>query len=92
MVTPVAINTIGWKYYIVYAVVAACIPLSVFFFYPETMGRNLEEIDLLFRQSPSPWATVRFAKHRPIAMPQEFAGNGKGKVEQVETDSAVERA
>lgn len=72
MITPVAINTIGHYFYIVFAVVGACIPVSVYFLFPETMGRNLEEIDLMFRDSPSPWATVRFAKTRPIAMPQEF--------------------
>ncbi|KAJ5008855.1 Sugar transporter STL1 [Colletotrichum sp. SAR 10_99] len=72
MVTPVALNTIGYQYYIVYAVISACIPVSVYFLYPETMGRNLEEIDLLFRESPSVFATVRFAKNRPVAMPQEF--------------------
>lgn len=72
MVTPVALNTIGWQYYIVYAVISACIPVSVYFLFPETMGRNLEEIDMLFRDSPSVFATVRFAKNRPVAMPQEF--------------------
>jgi MFS family permease len=73
MITPVAINTIGWQYYIVFAAIAACIPLSVYFLFPETMGRNLEEIDLLFKESPSVLGTVRFAKKRRIAMPQEFA-------------------
>lgn len=72
MITPVAINTIGWQFYIVFACVGICIPLSVYFFYPETMGRNLEEIDLMFKDSPSIWATVKFAKSRPIGMPQEF--------------------
>lgn len=73
MVTPVAINSIGYQYYIVYAVIAACIPVSVYFLFPETMGRNLEEIDLMFRESPSVWATVKTAKVRPIGLPQEFA-------------------
>ncbi|KAM5350973.1 hypothetical protein ACJ41O_003696 [Fusarium nematophilum] len=83
MITPVAVNTIGWQYYIVYAVIAACIPVSVYFFFPETMGRNLEEIELLFRDSPSVWSTVKFAKNRPIAMPQEFLAT-KDKVDHVE--------
>lgn len=72
MVTPVALNTIGYQYYIVYAVISACIPVSVYFLFPETMGRNLEEIEMLFKDSPSVFATVKFAKNRPIAMPQEF--------------------
>lgn len=72
MVTPVAIETIGWRFYIVFAAIGACIPVTVYFFYPETMGRNLEEIDLMFKESPSIWSTVRFAKSRPVGMPQEF--------------------
>ncbi|GKT43535.1 sugar transporter STL1 [Colletotrichum spaethianum] len=72
MVTPVALNTIGWRYYIVYAVIAAAMPVTVYFLFPETTGRNLEEIDLLFRESPSILTTVKYAKTRPIAMPQEF--------------------
>lgn len=72
MITPVAIDTIGWKFYIVFACIGACIPLSVYLFYPETMGRNLEEIDLMFKDSPSIWATVKFANSRPVGMPQEF--------------------
>ena len=79
MITPVALNTIGWKYYLLYVAVAACIHVTVYFFYPETMGRNLEEIDLMFRQSPSVWKTVRFAKTRPIGMPQEFAHDKSGE-------------
>lgn len=72
MITPVAIETIGWQYYIVFAVIGFCIPVSIYLFYPETMGRNLEEIDMMFRDSPSIWATVKFAKTRPIGMPTEF--------------------
>lgn len=44
MITPVAIDSLGYKYYIVYAVLGGCIPLLVFFFYPETMGRSLEQM------------------------------------------------
>lgn len=35
MITPVAIDSIGYQYYIVYACVGFCIPLSVYFLYPE---------------------------------------------------------
>lgn len=79
MVTPVALDTIGWQYYIVFAVISACIPISVYLFFPETMGRNLEEIEMMFKESPSVWATVKFAKSRPIAMPQEFLSEKDGK-------------
>lgn len=62
MITPLAINSIGWQYYIVFATIAACVPVSVYFLFPETMGRSLEEIDLMFKESPSAWGTVQFEK------------------------------
>ena len=92
MVTPVALETIGWQYYIVFAVIAACVPVSVYFLFPETMGRNLEEIDLLFKDSPSVWSTVRFAKNRPVGMPQEFVHGEKDaeKPDHLEDGSTTE--
>ncbi|CAG8090260.1 unnamed protein product [Penicillium salamii] len=65
MVTPVALTTISWKYYIVFTVVAACIPVTVFFFFPETMNRNLELLDNIFRDAPSIWDIVGMARRLP---------------------------
>lgn len=45
MVTPVALCSIGWRYYIVFVAISACVPLIVLPFVPETMNRNLELID-----------------------------------------------
>ncbi|KAL4959556.1 putative sugar transporter [Aspergillus stella-maris] len=74
MITPVAIESIGYKYYIVYTCIGFCIPLSIYFLYPETMGRTLEEIDLIFRESPSVLGTVRYAKRRPRPSLEEQLG------------------
>ncbi|RAK83293.1 MFS sugar transporter [Aspergillus costaricaensis CBS 115574] len=65
MVTPVALDTIGWRYYIVYAVISACIPVTVYLFYPETMGRNLEALNEVFHDAPSAWHIVAMAKRLP---------------------------
>lgn len=65
MITPVAIDTIGYKYYIMYAILSACIPILVYFFYPETMNRNLELINHVFRDAESPWQIVSMARHLP---------------------------
>ncbi|KFZ02656.1 hypothetical protein V500_00046 [Pseudogymnoascus sp. VKM F-4518 (FW-2643)] len=62
MATPVAIADIGSLYFIVFAVVSFCIPLSVYFFYPETMGQSLEQIDAVFRDNNSPMAIVKASK------------------------------
>jgi hypothetical protein len=65
MITPVAITTIGYRYYIVYAIVAGTIPPLVYFFYPETMNRNLEQLDLIFKEAPTVWSIVSMANSIP---------------------------
>lgn len=67
MITPVAINTIGYQYYIVYAVISATIVPLVYFVFPETNHRSLEELEMLFTDSPSIFAIVKESKRKPTA-------------------------
>ncbi|KAI9738035.1 MAG: hypothetical protein M1818_005463 [Claussenomyces sp. TS43310] len=48
MITPIMTSNIGWATYLVFAAINACFLPVVFFFYPETRGRSLEEIDIVF--------------------------------------------
>jgi hypothetical protein len=59
MATPVAIETIGWKYYLVFLIISAIILPIVFLFYPETMGRSLEELEVMFSSGKSITGIVR---------------------------------
>ena len=47
-VNPVALQNIGWKYYIVYDVWLLVELIVVYFFYPETRGPTLEEMARIF--------------------------------------------
>ncbi|ORY58869.1 general substrate transporter [Pseudomassariella vexata] len=47
-VNPIALATIGWKYYIVFVVVLLVMLVTVYFWYPETGGRSLEQIATIF--------------------------------------------
>lgn len=62
MATPVAIANIGNYYFILFCVISFCIPLSVYLFYPETMGQSLEQIDAVFRDNNNPLAIVKASK------------------------------
>ncbi|KAL3428364.1 hypothetical protein PVAG01_01873 [Phlyctema vagabunda] len=48
MVVPIMITSIGWGTYLFFAVMNACFIPVIYFFYPETKRRSLEEIDLIF--------------------------------------------
>ncbi|KAK1144773.1 hypothetical protein N8T08_004784 [Aspergillus melleus] len=88
MITPVALDTIGYQYYIMYAVISAFIPISVYLFYPETMNRNLEALNHVFRDAPTCWDIVSMAKHLPQGEAAEvevaMRTAEKGSVEQKE--------
>jgi len=49
-ITPPGISNIGWKYYIIYTVFNFAFMPIVYFFYPETANRSLEDLDLLFEE------------------------------------------
>ncbi|KAG6013322.1 hypothetical protein E4U41_005093 [Claviceps citrina] len=47
-VTPIAIDSIGWKTYVIFAILNATWVPIIFFFFPETKGLELEDVDGLF--------------------------------------------
>jgi hypothetical protein len=45
---PVALNAIGWKFYLVLIIPSLFYLVCIYFLFPETKGRTLEEIGALF--------------------------------------------
>ncbi|PWY79012.1 MFS sugar transporter [Aspergillus eucalypticola CBS 122712] len=85
-VTPVGFDAIGYQYYIIFAVLNAAIVPIVYFFFPETNGRSLEEIDEIFLQSKSVFDPPRLARTLPrmhlaevVDDPEEVADAKVGK-------------
>ncbi|KAK5018839.1 sugar porter family MFS transporter [Cryomyces antarcticus] len=70
LIAPVAFNNIGYRTYIILAATNAFIVPVVYFFYPETAYRSLEEVDVLFAaaaDTKSPWLeVVRIARDEPL--------------------------
>ncbi|GAB7336921.1 hypothetical protein MBLNU13_g01488t2 [Cladosporium sp. NU13] len=88
MVTPVAISSIGYRYYIVYICIAICVPFIVYLYYPESMGRSLEEMNLLFRESVSVRAVVRTSLKAPgryVEEDSKMADKRGAEVERIES-------
>lgn len=66
MVTPVMIDKIGWGTYLFFAIMNASFLPIIYFFYPETKLRSLEEIDFIFAKGyEEKMSYVRAAKELP---------------------------
>lgn len=52
-ITPVAVDNIGWRFWIVWTVTNAVFLPIIYFFYPETANRTLEDLDAYYRSDPS---------------------------------------
>lgn len=48
MITPVLINRLGWKTYLIFMSLAFSFVPVIYFFYPETSNISLEDIDRIF--------------------------------------------
>lgn len=59
MITPIIINRLKWKAYLIFmALNLAFIPI-IYFFYPETSNLALEEVDHIFAGGGNPVAVAR---------------------------------
>ncbi|KAJ5408032.1 Major facilitator superfamily domain general substrate transporter [Penicillium cosmopolitanum] len=52
-ITPIGIQSIGWKFWIVWTVLNAVFLPVIYFLYPETANRTLEDMDAYYRSDPS---------------------------------------
>lgn len=51
---PVALGKLGWRYYIFFVVIDALFFVAVWFLFPETKGRSLEEVARVFEKTDEP--------------------------------------
>jgi hypothetical protein len=70
-ITPIAFTNIGYRTWIIFAATNFAIVPLVYFFFPETAFRSLEEVDVIFflaNEAPgNPWLNaVRISLHEPL--------------------------
>ncbi|KAK9471222.1 general substrate transporter [Dipodascopsis tothii] len=78
---PPAFKNIQWKTYIIFGVFCLCMALHVFLLFPETKGKTLEEIDLIWEQRVPAWKSSKtdfsqFALNRDLTAAPTKAAHG----------------
>jgi hypothetical protein len=88
MITPVAFSSIGYRTYIIFAVINGALILPVvYFFYPETAYRSLEEMDTIFIKTKSIFTVVKVAKEEP----HRYDKNGNVLIDYADTEEHARR-
>ena len=76
MITPVAFDTIAYRTYIVFAVINACMVPCVYFCFPETAYRSLEEMDSIFQKVKGLKGVLTIV-HQAEIEPRRYGKNGE---------------
>lgn len=85
-VTPIAVEKIAWKYFLIFIICDAIFITVVYFVYPETSGKTLEEIASLFGDEVA--VDINAAHHSPDLLDGEAKMDEKKHMGEV---SAIER-
>lgn len=72
LITPVLVTNIGWGTFLFFAVLNATFLPVIYFFYPETARRSLEEIDIIFAKGHvEKMSYIKAAKELPLLSDEE---------------------
>ncbi len=76
MITPVAFTNIKYNTYTIFAIINAIMVPSVYFFFPETAYRSLEEMDTIFHKVTG-WKGALQVVHQARVEPRRYGKNGE---------------
>ncbi|TWU75496.1 hypothetical protein ED733_005452 [Metarhizium rileyi] len=76
MITPVSFTNIKYHTYTIFAIINAIMVPSVYFFFPETAYRSLEEMDTIF-QKVKGWRGAFTVVHQADIEPRRYGKNGE---------------
>ncbi|KAI1184091.1 hexose carrier protein [Nemania serpens] len=80
--TPIGIQNLGWRFYVIWAVTNAAILPTIWAFFPETANRTLEDLDAYYRKNP-PLLVFKDKDATSVRRPHKFAAARSHDIEQV---------
>ncbi|KAF2181583.1 general substrate transporter [Zopfia rhizophila CBS 207.26] len=90
-ITPKGVQNLGWRFYIIFTVFNAAFMPILYFFYPETADRSLEDLDAYYRENP-PLIVTRDKDSISRKRPTKFIRMGQEDIEKAaKTKEPLER-
>ncbi|KAJ2985080.1 hypothetical protein NUW58_g5725 [Xylaria curta] len=89
-VTPIGIQNLGWRFYIIWAVINAVSLPIIWAFFPETANRSLEDLDGYYREDP-PLIVIKNKDATSVRRPQKFAMTHSRDIEEVASTGLSKR-
>lgn len=77
MITPIAFTNITWQTYFIFASCCVATAIMVFFFYPETKGKTLEEVEQMWESGVPAWKSASWKPALPDIDEIERFGGGR---------------
>lgn len=62
-ITPVGAQNLGWKFFLIFMVFNAAFVPIIYFLYPETAGKSLEQLETLFHHTTHAWKLTEKGTH-----------------------------
>ncbi|KAI8315668.1 putative MFS sugar transporter [Colletotrichum sp. SAR11_59] len=90
-ITPIGIQNLGWKFWIVFTVLNAAFLPVIYLFYPETANRTLEDLDEYYRNNP-PLIVIGDKDAIGTKRPQKYVDHEEAQVERVAHEDGVTEA
>jgi hypothetical protein len=94
LITPIGIQNLGWRFYLIFGFFNAAFLPAVWYFYLETAGLTLEQIDCVFEINYESGGSISLKVARKQAIAETLAGdvtpkNADDEREEVEHDEDV---
>ncbi|KAG5352006.1 hypothetical protein C0989_004201 [Termitomyces sp. Mn162] len=80
-ITPIGIANLGWKFYLIWMSFNAIFVPLIWFVYPETANRHLEDIDKLYRDNSSMIFVYKNKEATQVERPQRFIDADRERLE-----------
>lgn len=88
-ITPPGIANLGYRFWVIWAVICAAFVPITYLFYPETANRSLEDIDRFFADHPSV-LVFRNKTATQLARPQEYSDADRSIADKHQHDDTID--